>query len=55
MLIETKIAVIFRNKVTGKKEEGLFTLEEFELLRLSSNAGFVVILEAWTMGQCISN
>ncbi len=54
MILENKIAVVYKIISTGQVIEGLRTSKEFAVLQ--SVAGkTIVILEAWTMGRCISN
>lgn len=66
MLIEKHIAVVYN--VTGApafcgdkpewklgEHRAIVTMSDFIALQANSRMGFLVIREAWTMGECISN
>lgn len=59
MILKDKIAVAYRFMLDGQRcnkiHEELMTAAEYAALQRQAETGHVVILEAWTLGKCISN
>lgn len=53
--IKSHVAVLWRNVNSSQSHYDLLSPLEWREIQLQVKAGIVVIMEAWTLGKCISN
>ena len=55
MILENYIAVIYKVIYSGERYTELVPVTVWQTLCEQAQAGHIVIIEAWTLGKCISN